>query len=96
MPGSNILPGRAFVQSAGIVERQVGSSLFLAEAEGEAIFQLNQTGGALWRFLAKPGTLADAVDTFRQAFPGRDRDELEDELSTLMNALLRRGLIVAD
>ncbi len=95
MPGPDILPDQAFAQSADIVERQVGLSLFLAEEAGEAIFQLNETGAALWRFLAEPGTLEGAVDTFCRAFPDRDRDELNDELSALMDALHRQGLIVA-
>ncbi|MHA1108292.1 MAG: PqqD family protein [Alphaproteobacteria bacterium] len=95
MPGPKTLPNQPFVQNSGIVERLVGSSLFLAEEAGEAIFQLNETGAALWRFLAEPGTLEGAVDTFRQAFPDRDQDELSNELTALMAALHRQGLIVA-
>ena len=83
-----------FIQNPDIAERQVGQSLFLAEANGEAIFQLNETGGALWRMLAEPTGLDKAVEVFYQAFPDRDRDELAAELLGLMTALYRRDLII--
>ncbi len=83
-----------FKRNPHIVERRVGDSLFLAEAEGEAIFQLNQTGTALWRLLAQPFTLEDAVVIFSAAFPERARADIEAELSDLLSDLRNRGLIV--
>lgn len=83
-----------FARNPDIVERRVGESLFLAEAEGEAIFQLNQTGTALWRLLAQPAGLIDAAQIFHQAFPERDYADIEAELSDLLSDLRKRGLIV--
>ena len=83
-----------FARNPDIVERRVGESLFLAEAEGEAIFQLNQTGTALWRLLAEPAGLTDAAQIFHQAFPERDYADIEAELSDLLSDLHNRGLIV--
>ncbi len=84
-----------FKRNPDFVERRVGESLFLAEAEGEAIFQLNQTGTALWRLLAQPITLEDAVVIFSAAFPERARADIEAELSDLLSKLRNRGLIVS-
>ena len=95
MTGPDLLPDDVFIQNPEIVERQIGQSMFLAEASGEAIFQLNETGGALWRLLAEPTGLDKAVEVFCQAFPDRDRDELVAELSALMTALHRRELILS-
>jgi hypothetical protein len=69
--------------------------MFLAEAEGEAIFHLNPTGAALWRLLAEPVSLDEATRVFHQAFPDTERNGLADELGGLIDALLRCGLIVA-
>ena len=82
-----------FKRNPDIVERQVGESLFLAEAAGEAIFQLNQTGRALWRLLAEPVTLEDAVAIFSAAFPDRAPADIETELSDLLSNLHHRSLI---
>jgi hypothetical protein len=83
-----------FARNPDIVERRVGESLFLAEAEGEAIFRLNETGTALWRLLAEPAGLIDAAQIFHQAFPERDYADIEAELSDLLSKLQKRGLIV--
>ncbi len=85
-----------FRRNPDIVERQVGESLFLAEAAGEAIFQLNETGAALWRLLAEPAGLIDAAQLFHQAFPERDYADIEAELSNLLSNLHNRGLIVKE
>lgn len=84
----------AWRRAAGIVERGIDDALYLAEAEGEAIYHLNPTGAALWRLLAEPVTLDAAATLFHQAFPERGRDDIEAELETLIKALCRRGLIV--
>ncbi len=85
---------RPFKRNPDIVERRVGESLFLAEAEGEAIFRLNPTGAALWRLLVRPITLEDAVVIFSEAFPDRTRADIDAELAALMAELVTRGLIV--
>ncbi len=84
----------AWRRAAGIVERGIDEALYLAEAEGEAIYHLNPTGAALWRLLAEPVTLDAAAVLFHQAFPERARGAIEAELETLIQALARRGLIV--
>jgi len=84
----------AYRRAAGIVERGIDDALYLAEAEGEAIYHLNPTGASLWRLLAAPVTLDEAVTLFHQAFPERDRGDLEADLKTLIEALFKRGLIV--
>jgi hypothetical protein len=84
----------AYARASGIVERQVDDTLFLAEAEGEAIFHLNPTGAALWRLLAEPISLDEATQVFHQAFPDGNRSALETELAGLIGELLRCGLIV--
>ena len=83
-----------FARNPDIVERRVGDSVFLAAAKGEAIFQLNETGAALWRLLAEPAGLIDAAQVFHQAFPERDYADIEAELSDLLSVLRNRGLIV--
>ncbi len=84
----------AYLRAAGIVERGIDDAVYLAEAEGEAIYRLNATGAALWRLLAAPVRLNEAASLFHQAFPERDRAEIEAELARLIQALRHRGLIV--
>ncbi len=80
-------------QGAGVEERRLGSSVFLAHRERGGLFRLNETGSALWRLLATPTTAAGAVRVFRQAFPDAPREDLHEGVLGLLEVLVEDGLV---
>lgn len=80
-------------RGAGVEERRLGSTVFLAHPGRGGIFRLNGTGSALWRLLETPITPAAAVRVFRQAFPDESAGDIRDGVLGLLDALLEDGLV---
>jgi len=76
-----------------VTERVVGSAVFLADGEAGSLYRLNETGSALWRLLARPVPVDEAVAVFRAAFPDRDAADVRDDVVGLLDALLEEVLI---
>jgi hypothetical protein len=83
---------RRFRRRAGVTERVVGSAVFLADGGAGSLYRLNETGSALWRLLAQPITVEDAVAVFRAAFPDRKAADVRDDVVGLLDALLEESL----
>ncbi len=82
-----------YVRRAGVVERRVGSTVFLADDEGGDLFRLNETGTALWSFLARPRTPREAVAEFRAAFPDEPARRVAASVGSLILELRRQRLL---
>jgi hypothetical protein len=78
---------------AGVTERRVGASLFLANPQRGTVYRVNDTVAALWNLLATPATQEEAIATFHQAFPDADPDELATNVHTMLVDLLDEGLL---
>ncbi len=83
-----------FRRNPGIVENCVDDELFLVNPAGEAIYHLNAVGAALWRLLAEPIRLDEAVDVLRRAFPGVPQAQIARDVGTVLADLAKRGLII--
>ena len=77
---------------AGVTERVIGSQVFLANPDTGSLYRLNSTGSALWRLLAEPIGLDEAVAVFGAAFPDRSADEVRMDILGLIEALLEETL----
>jgi hypothetical protein len=78
-----------------VTERRLGASLFLARSGAGAVQRLNATGAALWRLLAEPLAIAEAVEAFGTAFPRQPRARLRAEIEDLVAALVASDLVEA-
>ncbi len=84
--------GPRYLRNPGIVETTVEHDLFLVNPEGQAIFQLNAVGAALWQLLAEPIAVEQVVGILHQAFPDVARQQVRNDVSALIDALVARGL----
>jgi len=82
-----------FRRRAEVVERVVGTTVFLARDESGALYRLNETGTALWRLLAVPTSRVEAIAAFRAAFPDRSAREIGAAVTDLLEALVEESLI---
>ncbi len=85
--------GPRFQRNPEIVETAVEHDLFLVNPEGRAILQLNAVGAALWRLLAEPIAVDQAVGVLHQAFPDVARRRIHDDVAALIDDLAARGLL---
>jgi hypothetical protein len=83
---------RRFRRRDGVTERMVGSAVFLADGAAGSLYRLNETGSALWRLLARPVSVEEAIAVFRAAFPDRKADDVHDDVVGLLDALLEEAL----
>ena len=83
-----------FTRELQVIERAVGDQIFLVNPENEEIYHLNVTGTALWRLLAEPISLEDAIAVLQDAFPDEDRTDIETDVAALFTEFAGHGLIV--
>ncbi len=74
-------------------EEAFQEDLVVMNTETQAVVALNGTARIVWDALAEGASLDDLVDLFAEAFPGADRETLEDDARTLLARLDDAGLI---
>jgi hypothetical protein len=74
--------------------RGVEGELFLAGANGDAIWHLNELGAAVWRVLAESASAADMATILTTAFPNADPATIARDIDALFARLAAHGLIV--
>jgi hypothetical protein len=82
-------------RNPGVTETEVDGEIFLVEPETQEVFYLDAGGAALWRLLAEPLSLSDALAVYGAAFPDADAETIRRDLEEAVRTLFRRGLIVA-
>ncbi|MDP6786985.1 MAG: PqqD family protein [Rhodospirillales bacterium] len=80
-------------RTPGVREKAVGEALFLVDPDDQSIHQLSAVGAALWRLLAQPCRLDDAVDVLHQAFPKVEKARIQEDIRVLVAGLEKRGLV---
>jgi hypothetical protein len=82
-----------YVRTDGALLRAFGGEVLLATREGEEIYRLDTTAGAIWRLLERPSTTRELLDAL-----GRDyeapRDVMEGDVARLLTGLIERGLVL--
>jgi hypothetical protein len=79
---------------AGVVERSLGGSLFLAHPTDGRVHRLNATSAALWRLFETPTSLREAVLAFQDAFPRVAPARIEREVRGVLEGLTGADLVV--
>ena len=84
---------RLYERNPHITEREVGDEVFLVNPDSDETYYLNVTGAALWRLLAEPTSLQDAVAILHDAFPDGDRAGIEANVAALFTDFVEHGLV---
>ena len=92
-PPVRVVAAGHLVRMPGVKEKAVGEELFLVDPDDQSIHQLSAVGAALWRLLAQPCPLEDAVDVLHQAFPNVKRARIKKDVQGLVAGLEKRGLL---
>ncbi len=73
--------------------REVDDDVFIANAENDSIFHLNEIGAALWRLLERPTSVEEASALLREAFPEVERDRIQAHVAALVAELVEHRLV---
>lgn len=82
-----------FAQSPHATEREAAGVLFLANPDIGTLYRANETVAALWRLLAEPTSVDEAVAVFQSAFPETPAAEVEDLVTDAFFDLVEEGLV---
>ena len=83
-----------YKQNPTVSETELDGEIFLVEQESEEVFYLDAMGAGLWRLIASPQSLEEAVLVYQAAFPDADRQTVENDLRAALQTLLDRGLVI--
>lgn len=83
-----------FIRNPAVTETSLDDDVFLVEPESGDVFYLNAVTGGLWTLFAEPATQADALATFRAAFPDQPEDQVTRDVEAAIADLRSRDLIV--
>ncbi|MCK8485087.1 PqqD family protein [Aliiroseovarius sp. S2029] len=92
-PGQPFDPLAIYARAPGLVETQVEDAFFLADANGQAIHQLNQGSLAIWRILDEPASLDEVVEVMCAAFPQIDPDQIRIDATQCLQLFAQARLI---
>ena len=73
--------------------RELDDDVFIANAENDSIFHLNEIGAALWRLLERPTSVEEASALLREAFPEVERDRIQAHVAALVAELVEHRLV---
>ncbi len=67
--------------------------MFLVDSDNQTVFHLNQLGAAVWHLIAEPTAVDQIVAIVQQAFPDIAPEQVETDVTKLIDDLHSRGLI---
>lgn len=91
-----LAPDTAVRRAPGVFSRERGGQAFLTDADETVIFNLNETGSAVWRVIEQPVSFGALVQMFAAGFPDQSPDALARDLSHLVRGMAERGLALLD
>lgn len=89
----NLSQDSCFSRCPEIALRRLGKSTFLANQETDALYSLNELGGAVWTLLETPQTTSQIIQTLLFAFPNSNETLIREDINKLLFSLQRRNLI---
>lgn len=89
------VPPGCYLRKPDITVVVVEGESFLADAQGAAIHHLNAVGSAIWNLLVDPTTIDDMVELLLIAFPQIGREQVEIDVSSLIDTLMSKNLLIA-
>jgi hypothetical protein len=84
------------VASDRVLYKEVGGEAVLLDLDTETYFGLNAAGSRFWQLLTTASSVGEALDALIVEYDA-DPEVLRDDVLSLLNALLEKGLLrVAD
>jgi hypothetical protein len=83
-----------YQRNPAVNETELDGEIFLVEPTSEDVFYLDTIGAGLWRLIAVPQTVEEAIAVYHAAFPDIDRQTVEHDLRTAFQTLIDQGLVV--
>jgi hypothetical protein len=87
--------GRAMRQSPDVVSNRLGDAGVLVNLRTNRIFELNATGVRAWELMGEGCTIGEIQRRLGEEFDVAP-DRVERELTALVDALVREGLVDVD
>lgn len=81
-------------RNPAVVARELDDAVFLVSPQDDAVFHLNATGAAVWRLLAEPLSVAEAVEVITSGFPDIPADRVRTDVEQLFEELRAGGFVV--
>ena len=81
-------------RNADVVEKTVDDVVFLAHGETGGLFQMNETGRALWALMVDETSLDDAIGTLAAAFPDVDPARIAEDVRTAIADMEANDLLL--
>jgi len=78
--------------SSSVVTREIGGEMVLMDLESGSYFGLNSVGGQVWQALEEGKTIKQLCDQIEEEFDV-PRDQLEQDITSLVEELLERKLV---
>jgi hypothetical protein len=89
--GNVIMP--SYIRNPEIDFRQLEETIFLVNKNNDTVLYLNQIGAGVWNILAKPTSPEEMIELIGQAFPDLTKQEISQDIGSLFERLLKKGLI---
>lgn len=88
-------PNGAVRQRVGVVAREIGGGLYLADPEGRGIHRMDALAAAIWDLLEEPMDREELARILAESFPGTPADRIAADLEALLARLAEAGLVGA-
>ena len=84
-----------YAQNPNIAERSIDDTVFLVDPDTDIVFYLDPLGTGIWHLLKEPVSMAEAIRTVQRAFPEMPPDKIAGDVSTLVNDMSQRNLVLS-
>lgn len=88
------VPPGCYLRKSEIRVVTIDGESFLADSLGATIHHLNPVGSAIWALLDEPVAKADMVEILRAAFPDVDAEQVNDDVTALIDTLELKNLLL--
>jgi hypothetical protein len=93
----DLTPDSVPVKSENVVFRKIENEYILvpivaSAADVESIFNLNETGAAVWERIDGKKKLSDIIDDIKSEYEG-DGNRIEDDVTAFVNEMIEAKLI---
>ena len=82
-----------YARNAGVVDRTVGSQLFLINDRSGRIHAVEGAAAGVWNLLETPQSMSEMLEVFRAAFPEQAPKSVRSFLTKALSKLERRRLV---
>jgi len=82
-------------RSEGIEVRSIDDEILVIDDAAGVILNLNPTGAAVWKLLESPTCCEQIVAVLTAAFPEIAKQQIAEDVQTILDQLEERGLIVS-